>query len=119
MYTINKKAEISERNFYKWARKAKAAAEAWLKKTLKKNNNEIVFDTEYDDEYTTVVYDGGNHPEYASNAFSQVYKVYLDGKGNIMLEVEETSYYDIDNINVFDLLAVCDAVKAHLENDHE
>ena len=53
------------------------------------------------DEYqqTCVTYDGGNHPEYASNAFSTVYAIRKNEHyGNIGLEIDETDFYDIDRV---------------------
>lgn len=52
------------------------------------------------EEYRTcVTYDGGNHPEYASNAFSTVYAVRRNEHfGNIGLEIDETDFYDIDRV---------------------
>lgn len=96
--------------FYEWCGKARKAANDFLREALQKYPN-IIFDTEYDDEIVTVSYDGGNHPEYASNCFSQVFSVTLDDRNNICLNIEDCNRYDVDNLSVIDLLAVCDAVK--------
>ena len=44
-----------------------------------------------------VSYDGGNHPEYASNCFSEVSNIYVQN-GDIYLDIDETSKYPLENI---------------------
>jgi hypothetical protein len=56
----------------------------------------------------SVTYDGGNHPEYASTAFSMVEGISLDENDNIILQIEDCSEYPIQNINwdeVYDVAA--------------
>lgn len=57
-----------------------------------------------------VTYDGGNHPEYASNAFSTVKGVYLKN-GEIVLDTEDCSEYYIDDVCTTELLGVCDFIE--------
>lgn len=76
---------------------------SYLKRVLKKRDGNSIsfFDNDgfaIDDQYATVSYDGGRHPEYDSNVFSNVEAVYLDKKGNVVLETEDTSDYSVDNI---------------------
>lgn len=58
-----------------------------------------------------VTYDGGRHPEYASNAFSMVKGVYLkyhEGRKEtlIMLDTEDDDEYYIGNIEVGEIYGV-------------
>lgn len=78
----------------------------YLKEVTEKNNG--YFDlTEYDDDYGSVcvTYDGGNHPESASNSFSTVQVLKLDGD-KLVLETEDTDWYDTGNIETFELYGV-------------
>ena len=84
-------------------RKIKNGCLDYLKKVLKENGGEISCNVE--DEFLTVPYDGGRHPEYASNEFSNVDAIYLkDDK--VFLSIEETDEYEIDRINDDDLYNV-------------
>jgi len=58
----------------------------------------------------SVVYDGGNHPEYASSVCSQVFSVYADEKGRISLHTEDCADYDQDRIETVDLTTLVDGV---------
>ena len=58
-----------------------------------------------------VTYDGGRHPEYASNAFDMVKGVYLkyhEGRKEnlIMLDTEDDDEYYIGNINWDEIFSV-------------
>ena len=58
-----------------------------------------------------VTYDGGHHPEYASNAFNMVKGVYLkyhEGRKQtlIMLDTEDDDEYYIGNINWDEIYSV-------------
>ena len=77
----------------------------FLKEVAKGNNG--FFDLmQYDDFGSIcVTYDGGSHPEYASNAFSTVQAVKLDGD-KLVLETEDTDWYDTGNIETFELYGV-------------
>ena len=56
-----------------------------------------------------VSYDGGNHPEYNSNVFSDVYSVF-NKDGKIYLETEDTDEYDIDNLSTDELVGICELI---------
>ena len=90
---------------------------AYLKRELKKNNGSIAFfDNEgnaIDSAYVSVTYDGGRHPEYASNAFAQVDGIYFNEKGNIVLNTEDDDEYGIENISWDELYEVADFVYEH------
>lgn len=91
---------------------------AYLKRELKKaeNNNIEFFDDNggaIDDLYVTVSYDGGRHPEYASNAFSNVNSVYLNKKGRVVLDIDDCDEYEIENLTFDELYAVAEFVCDH------
>jgi len=68
----------------------------YLKRATKKAGGTIC--TEDEEDSLVVTYDGGNHPEYASNAFSIVNNIFLkDGK--IYLNIEDSEEYSIDRID--------------------
>ena len=77
-------------------------------------NNEIVIDYDNCTYIPSVVYNGGNHPEYDSNAYSNVECVYLKD-GNVYLDIEDASGYNIDRINAESLFDVALAVKETIE----
>ena len=92
---------------------------AYLKRVLKKaEDNTISFQDEDGNDignnYVCVTYDGGRHPEYASNAFSQVHGIYLrknnKGKDCIILDTEDDDEYGIENINWDELVDLTDYV---------
>lgn len=68
----------------------------YLQRLCKENDGTI--NLEVLDICVAVTYDGGNHPEYASNAFSDVINVHLDSKGNVMLCIDNCDDYDPDRI---------------------
>jgi hypothetical protein len=82
----------------------------FLEKTLKANNNHLEWDDSELDGSVCVTYDGGNHPEYASNAFSTVTGIDLNERGEITLDIEDDSEYDIENITTEELYDICDFV---------
>ena len=63
-----------------------------------------------DDDYVTVAYDGGDHPEYASNAFSIVMRVYVDSNDDIVLETEDCAAYDIDDVDTKDIISLAECL---------
>lgn len=92
---------------------------AYLKKELKKaKDNRLDFYDEdgepYGNQYVSVTYDGGRHPEYASNAFSIVNGIYLTknskDKEVIMLDTEDDDEYGIKNISWDELVGIADYV---------
>ena len=77
-------------------------------------NNEIVIDYDNCTYIPSVVYDGGRHSGYDSNAFSNVECVYLKD-GSVYLDIEDASEYNIDRINAESLFGVALAVKETIE----
>lgn len=128
---INLEKSLDE--FYRVASEARTNCAAYLKWAVKKYGKKntdangkvtftLEFDTEYDDQNITITYDGGNHPEYASNCFSSVYAVSLC-LDDITFNIEDSSNYDIDRVETVDLLTICEAIKIslipHLNDDSE
>lgn len=80
---------------------------------------------EFDEDYESVcvTYDGGNHPEYASNAFAYVMGVARDKDGNIGLILDEDDFYSLDRITdigeVSYLVAVIDNMLKDKEQEGE
>ena len=99
--------------------KLRKACLRYLKSTLKKNGGRIDFD-EDEDGSISVPYDGGNHPEYASNLYSVVNSVYFNKRGEIVLDIEddnevasptpispnEVTKLQIEVLHFFDLIEV-------------
>ena len=110
--------EESVNEYYDAAKKARLAAVNYIEGVLSNVGGRIEFDTEQDDEYFSVTYNGGTHPEYDSNICSVCYAVYLKDD-EIKLSIEETDEYDEGDVTTNDIIAVADAVKAHVINVHE
>ena len=71
----------------------------WMKEVLSKRPEKSVKVPEDADgiDLFCVPYDGGSHPEYASNVFAYVENIYLDKKGNIMLDTDEATGYPLSD----------------------
>lgn len=89
----------------------------YLKKILNENGGKISFHTYDDDGFQTdnnsfcVPYDGGRHPEYASNVFSDVETVFWNNKnGAIYLETEDCEEYGLENIDIYTLYDMCEYI---------
>lgn len=74
-------------------------------KSLLEEHKTILFNYGGDnqEECVTISYDGGNHPEYASNVFSEVISVSLNNKGEVTFEIEDSCDYHIDDVQTLDL----------------
>ena len=82
----------------------------YLRKVLKENGNSIDLQSEEkDDDIVCVTYDGGNHPEYAANPYSQVYGIFLNEKDNeIYLNIEDADEYCLDRVDsVLEVYNIC------------
>lgn len=95
---------------YEWLRKAHHSCIEYITRVVKEHNNIIQFDTDYDDEVLSVSYDGGGHPEYASNCYSDVYNVHIDNNGCLCAEIEECDHYDFERMNTLDIMAIAEAI---------
>lgn len=83
----------------------------YLTRKLKENGNHIEWNDIDLDCSITLSYDGGNHPEYASNLYSTLTGIDLDENGNITFDIEDCSDYDIGNVSTDELFDVCDFVE--------
>lgn len=85
----------------------------FLKRVLQANNNHLEWDDSELDSSVCVTYDGGNHPEYASNAFSTVTAVNL-GENGITLEIEDCPEYWLDDVSTDEVWELCDFIDEYL-----
>ena len=86
----------------------------YLTRKLKENGNHIEWDDLDLDCSVTLSYNGGNHPEYASNCYSTLTAINLNERGEITFDIEDCSEYDVDEVTTTELYDVCD----FLENVH-
>lgn len=111
--------------YHKWAeigRNLRKSCIDYIRGVLKGLDGEMIvldpksMDEEIQDEFqaVTVPYDGGNHPEYNSNCFSQVNAAYLKGN-DIYLDIDETDEYSIDNIDIQDVENIAELVKSIID----
>lgn len=89
--------------------KARTSCTEYITEKVKECGGEIVFDTDYDAENINIMYDGGNHPEYASNCFSFLTRAYINGD-SLTFEIEDSNDYDVDRVNTDDLMAIAEAI---------
>ena len=100
---------------------------AYLKGELEKAEDNYISFLDEDGEpiggdMVCVTYDGGRHPEYASNAFDMVKGVYLkrhEGRNEtlIMLDTEDDDEYYIGSIEVGEIYGVALFLYNILENN--
>jgi len=84
--------------------------EEYIKIALKENNGSIDFDDYDQDDFVSVPYDGGNHPEYASNCFSTVYGVFMHKDGYICLNTEDCDCYPLSDVDWDDVYDVAEYI---------
>lgn len=64
--------------------------------------------------YPTVSYDGGNHPEYASNCYSSVDGIFIKHDPilgyKLFLDIEDDTTYSVDRVLTVDLIGLCDVI---------
>ena len=95
---------------YEWLRKARQSCIEYITRVVKEHDNCITFVFDYDDENFCIMYDGGNHPEYASNCFSLVYSVFINKDGYLCVNIEDSSDYNIDRVNTDDVMTIAEAL---------
>ena len=111
--------------YHNWAeigRNLRKSCIDYIRGVLKGLDGEMIvldpksMDEEMQDEFqaVTVPYDGGNHPDYNSNCFSQVNAAYLKGN-DIYLDIDETDEYSIDNIDIQDVENIAELVKSIID----
>lgn len=57
----------------------------------------------------TIVYDGGNHPEYASNIFSTVDGFYIQNE-IVIFDIEDDPHYDESRVFTPDIIDLCEMI---------
>lgn len=93
-------------------REIREKCEKYLQMVLEEHGGTLDFNDYETDEWVSVPYDGGNHPEYASNCFSTVNGVFFDEKGNICLDIDDCSEYPLTDVDWDDVYNIAD----HIEN---
>jgi hypothetical protein len=63
-------------------------------------------------------YDGGNHPEYASNMYSEVEGFALDND-TIVFVLEDSDYYEEIRVATDDLVYLCEAIVDYENEGYE
>lgn len=94
---------------------------SYIKSILDKLPNKEVYVNGEEYEYYPcyVTYDGGNHPEYAANPYSQVGRVFLNELGHIRLDTEDCSDYVLEDLACMEIYAVADAVEAVVNREYD
>jgi hypothetical protein len=92
-------------------RKIREKSEKYLQMVLAEHDGKIDFDDYDPEEFVSVPYDGGNHPEYASNCFSTVNGVFTDEKGHIYLNIEDCSEYPLTDVDWDDVYNIADYIE--------
>lgn len=80
----------------------------YLKRKLQENGNHIDWEDKDLDCSVCLSYDGGNHPEYASNCYSTLTAIDLNDGVEITFDIEDDGCYYIDNVPTSELYDVCD-----------
>ena len=102
----------------KWSNataKLEACINKCLDRALESHDNSIELNN---DAPCSVAYDGGNHPEYASNCFSSVYAIFKKD-GHVYLDIEDCEEYDIDNLSINELMDVTESVFYAIEHEDD
>lgn len=114
---MNKYKELAE-TFFEASNKLRFECLKHIKEILNKCPDRRVswltddlYDMGFDSIY--ISYDGGNHPEYASNVFSEVEAVYLDEYDNIVVDCEDGRMYAENITNTAELYEVCDFIECY------
>lgn len=71
-----------------------------------KNNGSISIYDEDENDPVYVSYDGGSHPEYASNLYSMVYDAHINTAGKLALCIEDSDDYEIDRCSTMEIYEV-------------
>jgi hypothetical protein len=57
----------------------------------------------------TIVYDGGNHPEYATNVFSTIDGFRIENE-IVIFDIEDDPHYDESRVNTVDIIELCEMI---------
>ena len=78
----------------------------------------VMLDDDPEDRYSiSVCYDGGNHPEYASNGCSMVKSVYINKDGELSLDIEDDNNYTIDRCYCDEVFEIFDVIYNYFIKD--
>ena len=91
-------------------------SEKYLQMVLAEHGGSIDFDDYNPEEFISVPYDGGNHPEYASNCFSTVHGVFNNENGDICLNIDDCSEYPISDLDWDDVYYVAYHIEHNILN---
>lgn len=95
---------------YEWMRKARTSTVEYLKEVLEKQpDKRIKFDID-NEEYLTITYDGGRHPEYGGNICSQVNSVFIHPEYGLCVDIEDSNEYEESRIDTLDLIDIAEKV---------
>lgn len=115
-----KKFEITAAKYIEICRQIRKECEEYLTQIAKAWNG-IVFplhfiasELECDEALCCITYDGGNHPEYASNAFSEVESVYIKDN-ELTFSIEDDGRYACSSVLTDDLINIAWAVDAAID----
>ena len=99
-------------------REIRKKSEKYIQMVLQENGGRIDFSDYEPEETISVPYDGGSHPEYASNCFSTVNGVYLTtygvlpaDKAVICLDTEDCSEYPLSDVDWDDVYNIADYIE--------
>ena len=66
---------------------------------------------------SVIAYDGGNHPEYASDLYSLVYGFRLEND-KIYFDIEDDPSYSEDRVMTTELIGLCDCIIEYENNGY-
>lgn len=106
--TLFKKAETLYDSILPIQTKIRKKCEDYIRRVLEENGGSIDFDDYEVDEYVSVPYDGGRHPEYASNCFSIVNGIYLGSNGGITINTEDCDEYPLESVDWYHVYCIAE-----------
>ena len=66
----------------------------------------------------TIIYDGGHHPEYATNAFSTIDGFYIKNE-IVIFDIEDDSQYDESRVITDDIINLCELIVKYEKQGYE
>ncbi len=105
--------KIAER-FFEVSEELTKACLDFLVEQLRENGGKI----SWDEDFVTVVYNGGDNDNEVTNAFSAVRSVYMEND-KIYLETEDDAEYGIWNVDTNDVYTVCNFIRVYILEDKE
>ena len=112
-------------NYYEVMNDTRKECEKFIYDFVKEHGNcvKTYNDDTYDyvgEEVVSVTYDGGNHPEYDSNAFSNIECIFIDKKDNkIYLSIEDCEKYGIDRCSNDEIIYIAQYLNANAKEFDE